>query len=100
MTILPSENDDYRDLNEFSWTREGWLGSACILTPSGAEELSSAVKTLVERKTPLEIRGGGHMPIGDAANINSTGVLIASSKMRLKELSEDLQTLTVGVGSS
>lgn len=38
------------------------------------------------------------MPIPDAANINSTGVLISSSQLTTLKLSEDLQTLSVAPG--
>ncbi|KAJ4287158.1 hypothetical protein N0V90_012556 [Kalmusia sp. IMI 367209] len=44
------------------------------------------------------MRGGGHMPIADAANINSTGVLISSTNLNTLELSEDKQTLSIGPG--
>lgn len=44
------------------------------------------------------MRGGGHMPIPDAANINSTGVQISSSNLRTLELSEDRETMSIGPG--
>ncbi|EOD43069.1 hypothetical protein V502_00187 [Neofusicoccum parvum] len=45
------------------------------------------------------MRGGGHMPIDDAANINSTGVLISSTNLNLLKLSDDHQTLSIGAGN-
>ncbi|KAJ4336728.1 hypothetical protein N0V95_008516 [Ascochyta clinopodiicola] len=44
------------------------------------------------------MRGGGHMPISDAANINSTGVLISSTNLNTLELSEDKETMSIGPG--
>lgn len=44
------------------------------------------------------MRGGGHMPIPNAANINSSGILISSTNLNAMELSEDKTTLTVGPG--
>ncbi|KAF3047815.1 hypothetical protein E8E11_006500 [Didymella keratinophila] len=44
------------------------------------------------------MRGGGHMPISDAANINSTGVLISSANLNTLKLSEDGETMSVGSG--
>jgi FAD/FMN-containing dehydrogenase len=44
------------------------------------------------------MRGGGHMPIADAANIDSSGVLISSTNLNTLQLSEDKQTMSVGPG--
>ncbi|KAL1593647.1 hypothetical protein SLS59_009161 [Nothophoma quercina] len=44
------------------------------------------------------MRGGGHMPISDAANINSTGVLISSTNLNTLKLSEDGETMSIGPG--
>lgn len=60
--------------------------------------MSCAVKNLVKFGTPFAMRGGGHMPISDAANINSTGILISSTKLTTLELSEDQSTVSVGPG--
>lgn len=38
------------------------------------------------------------MPIADAANINSTGVLISSTNLKTLELSEDKETMSIGPG--
>lgn len=38
------------------------------------------------------------MPISDAANINSTGVLISSTNLNALELSEDKETMSIGPG--
>lgn len=44
------------------------------------------------------MRGGGHMPIADAANINSSGILISSTNLNTLQLSEDKQTMSIGPG--
>ena len=38
------------------------------------------------------------MPTADAANINSTGVLISSTNLKILELSEDQSALSIGPG--
>ena len=38
------------------------------------------------------------MPISDAANINSTGVLLSSTNLNTLELSEDKETMSIGPG--
>lgn len=60
--------------------------------------MSTAVKNLVRFATPFAMRGGGHMSVPDAANINSTGVLISSTNLKTLELSGDQSTLSVGPG--
>ncbi|KAK7729097.1 hypothetical protein SLS57_002329 [Botryosphaeria dothidea] len=61
--------------------------------------MSYAVKALKELNTPFAIRGGGHMPINDTANIDSSGVLISSSGLSQLKLSDDKSTLEVGPGN-
>lgn len=38
------------------------------------------------------------MPVENAANINSTGVLISSTNLKTMQLSDDMSTLAVGPG--
>ncbi|KAF8866364.1 FAD-binding domain-containing protein [Acephala macrosclerotiorum] len=66
--------------------------------PTSAEQVSCAVKFLVKFQTPFAMRGGGHMPIADAANINSTGILISSTNLNTLSLSDDLSYVEVGPG--
>ncbi|KAK7730828.1 hypothetical protein SLS57_001663 [Botryosphaeria dothidea] len=61
--------------------------------------MAHVVRTLANFRSPFAVRGGGHMPIPDAANINSTGVLLASLKLRELELSQDASTVKVGAGN-
>ena len=51
---------------------------------------------MVKTSTLFAMRGGGHMPISDAANINSTGVQISSTNLNILALSEDKQTMSIG----
>lgn len=61
--------------------------------------MSYAVKLLGSLETKFAVRGGGHMPIADAANINSSGVLLSASKLRRLELSSDQTSVWVGPGN-
>jgi FAD/FMN-containing dehydrogenase len=60
--------------------------------------MSYAVKNLVKFATPFAMRGGGHMPIPDAANINSTGILISSTNLKTLQISDDSSTLAISPG--
>ncbi|KAH7122646.1 putative FAD dependent oxidoreductase [Dendryphion nanum] len=97
ITHLP-EDEGYAKENEVSWTAAAWLSPACIFAPTSALDLSFAVRTFVNSSTPFAMRGGGHMPIADAANINETGVLISSTNLNTLSLSEDKQTMSIGPG--
>ncbi|KAH7355749.1 hypothetical protein BKA66DRAFT_403681, partial [Pyrenochaeta sp. MPI-SDFR-AT-0127] len=97
ITYLPND-EGYVEESQVSWDASAWLGPACIFAPRNAEDLSFAVKALKNSSTPFAMRGGGHMPIPDAANINSTGVQISSSNLRTLKLSEDRQTMSIGPG--
>lgn len=88
----------YVDKSPVSWDSSAWLGPACIFTPTCATSLSFAVKTFVATHTKFAMRGGGHMPIPDAANINNTGVLISSTNLNTLKLSQDGETMSIGPG--
>ncbi|VUC23422.1 unnamed protein product [Clonostachys rosea] len=76
-----------------------WLGPACIVAPTVAKEMSDAVKMLVDGQTPFAIRGGGHMPIPNAANIDSSGILLASTALNQLILTDGKETIEVGSGN-
>lgn len=61
--------------------------------------MSSSSKILTEANTTFAIRGGGHMPISNAANIETPGVLLASISMSQLKLSDDQSTIEVGTGN-
>ncbi|KAB8235451.1 hypothetical protein ETB97_001272 [Aspergillus alliaceus] len=67
------------------YTFSAWLGLACVFEPSNSTQMSEAVQILKEAKSPFAIRGGGHMPIANAANINSSGVSFGLSQLSLSE---------------
>src|SRR4051794_9033029 len=67
-----SNTTSYTADNTDFWSQASALGPACIFAPSVAEELGEAVKVLTTLRSPFAMRGGGHMPIGDFNNINSS----------------------------
>ncbi|KAF2852610.1 FAD-binding domain-containing protein [Plenodomus tracheiphilus IPT5] len=97
ITFLPTD-EGYEHESQLSWDTSSWLGPACIFAPRNAEDLSYAVKALRNSSTLFAMRGGGHMPIPDAANINSTGVQLSSTNLNTLSLSEDKQTMSIGPG--
>ncbi|KAH7083199.1 hypothetical protein BKA63DRAFT_549625 [Paraphoma chrysanthemicola] len=97
ITYLPSDAG-FEAETQVSWDAAAWQTPACVFAPRSAVDLSFAVKLLSKSSTLFAMRGGGHMPIRDAATINSTGVQISSSNLMTLKLSEDKQTMSIGPG--
>jgi FAD/FMN-containing dehydrogenase len=91
-----SNTASYAADNTDFWSQASTLGPACIFAPSLAGELGEAVKVLTGLHSPFAMRGGGHMPIGDFNNINSTGVLLSSSDFKRLEMAADGESVHVG----
>ncbi|OJD36055.1 fad binding domain-containing protein [Diplodia corticola] len=98
ITSYPNQTA-YVDINGDYWSAAASLGPACVFSPSSAELMGVAVKTLVRFNAPFAIKGGGHMAIVGAANIDSSGVLLSSSNLNQLELSEDKSSVAVGPGN-
>lgn len=95
VTHYPNSTGYVQD-NEDFWSQASALGPACIFTPARAEDLGHAVQILKSFSSPFAMRGGGHMPIGDFNNIDSTGVLLSSRGFKQLELEGDGHSLHVG----
>lgn len=77
---------------------------ACIVRPQNAQDVSSAVKTLVrlheQGQTCLfAVRSGGHTAWAGASNIQG-GPVIDLGLLNDVELSADKQTVSMGVGTT
>lgn len=94
-----SNTSYYETDNTDFWSQSSALGPACIFAPALAEELGEAVKTLTAFRSLFAIRGGGHMPISDSNNINSSGVLLSSSQFKRLEMAADGESVYVGPGN-
>lgn len=66
ITYMPNSTI-YTDINTDYWDSAAALGPACIFSPSSAELMSLAVKTLVKENTPFAIKGGGHLAIAGSS---------------------------------
>lgn len=81
------------------YTSSAFLGPACVFEPSDSYQMADAVLTFQNFSSPFAVRGGGHMPIADAANINSTGVLLSTAGLSQVQVSDDKKTVNVGPGN-
>lgn len=98
--VFPQDNAYSRSLNSFFSVRTQEIHPSCIVRPTSAVEVSTAVKTLTLGATIWEgdkcqfaIRGAGHTPFG-AANIEN-GIVVDLVHMPSEGLSDDLETITV-----
>ncbi|TVY81422.1 FAD-dependent monooxygenase yanF [Lachnellula suecica] len=90
----------YTEINTDFWDAAAALGPACIFAPDTAEKMALAVKTLVQFNNPFALKGGGHLAIAGANNINSTGVLLAGQNLNQIDLAADSKTVDVGPGNN
>lgn len=81
------------------YTSSAFLGPACVFEPSDSYQMADAVLTFQNFSSPFAVRGGGHMPSADAANINSTGVLLSTAALSQVQVSDDRKTVNVGPGN-
>ena len=69
--ISYAQDADYAASIESYFYQQARLGPQCIVYPKSASDVSRIVKTLVAGRAKAAVRGGGHTPIGDAANIEN-----------------------------
>ncbi|PLB55786.1 FAD binding domain-containing protein [Aspergillus steynii IBT 23096] len=99
LTLFPNETGFDSQTHVESWSAAAWLTPACVFTPLKTEHVSVAVKTFAEMRVPFAIRGRGGMPISDAANSNSSGVLISNSNFTTLRLSKDHSYISASPGN-
>ncbi|KAK2754474.1 FAD binding domain protein [Colletotrichum kahawae] len=97
LTLLP-DNTGYSSINEGYFSAEEWLGPACIFTPNSAQSMATAVQRLAQSGVQFAVRGGGWMPVAGAANIDSNGILLATTNLAGLQLAEDRKSISVASG--
>ncbi|PGH15342.1 hypothetical protein AJ79_02508 [Helicocarpus griseus UAMH5409] len=89
------EDSVYEDETQKFWSKTQILSPSCVYRPTSGKKLAEAIKLLDSVKSPFAVRGGGHMGIKGANNIDN-GVLIVMSKLDTMNLSFDQSTLSLG----
>ncbi|KAL4966563.1 FAD-binding oxidoreductase [Aspergillus stella-maris] len=95
--VLLPDKADYLDTASENWSQTSQLSPLCILEPETSDHVAQALKLLTEADLPFAVRGGGHMPVTGAANIDR-GVLISLERMQTMELVNDGAVAQVGPG--
>ena len=83
--ISYAQDADYAASIKSYFYQQARLGPQCIVYPKRASDVSRIVKTLVARRAKAAVRGGGHTPIANAANIENA-VTIDLSNMNAVSL--------------
>lgn len=73
------------------------LQAYCLFEPTSAKDVAGALKILKDTQMKFAVRGGGHMPVPEAAGIGD-GVLISTEKLNMMQLSSDKKIAQLGPG--
>lgn len=79
------------------WSNNEILEPACVFRPTSAKHVAEAVKLMSTSRTSFGLRGGGHMAIAGANNIDG-GPLFVMSNLTTLELAKDKKSVWVGPG--
>ncbi|KAI2621572.1 hypothetical protein GGS21DRAFT_380653 [Xylaria nigripes] len=93
---LPS-SQEYEAIAPDNWSQAAQLDPSCTFEPSNAQDVSGALAVLIRDNAKFAVRGGGHMPVPGASNIDN-GVLISLNAMRTTQLTKNNTVAQVGPG--
>ncbi|KAJ5177524.1 uncharacterized protein N7500_000223 [Penicillium coprophilum] len=77
------------------WSNTELMSPGCVFRPQSSAQLADGIVTLANADAQFAVRGGGHMGIQGANNIND-GVLIVMSNLTTLELSDDHSIVSIG----
>ncbi|KAI1325886.1 hypothetical protein F5Y16DRAFT_411184 [Xylariaceae sp. FL0255] len=80
-----------------NWSEAAQLSPSCIFEPSDSQDVAGALAILVQDGAKFAVRGGGHMPVPGASNINQ-GVLISMNSMNTTQLTHNNSIVQLGPG--
>ena len=81
-----------------NWSESTVERSSCLFQPTSAQHVAGALNILTRTRAKFAVRGGGHMPVPEAAAIKD-GVLISTELLNLRELSKDKTLAKLGPGN-
>ncbi|PBP17938.1 putative fad binding domain-containing protein [Diplocarpon rosae] len=85
----------YENSAEKFWSNVEILAPLCVFRPESARDVALALTLLKDTTGSFAVRGGGHMGIAGANNINH-GVLMVMSNLTTLHLSSDQSVLSLG----
>lgn len=81
-------------------TKQDELSPTCRVTPSSAEDVSIAVKTLVGQGCHFAVKSGGMARIAGASNIHGGVVIDLAPELNGVVVSEDKKSVVLGSGAT
>jgi hypothetical protein len=85
-------------LTLFDRSETAWKSPSCVFRPADAKTLSDGLRIISSSNATYAIRGGGHSPFPNWANLDS-GVLISLDAMNDIEYDASSETVRVGTGN-
>ncbi|KAF7534296.1 hypothetical protein G7054_g6373 [Neopestalotiopsis clavispora] len=95
-TFYPGDDVYEYETSQF-WSNTELMSPACVFRPESASDISASIEISTSTSTDFAVRGGGHMGIKGANNIDE-GFLTVLSNLSSIALSDDQSTLTLGPG--
>ncbi|KAK3709798.1 hypothetical protein LTR37_010626 [Vermiconidia calcicola] len=95
--LFPSD-ESYKTVND-RWSLTAKLEPSCVVLPTSAQDVSSALKVLVTRSTLFAVKSKGHNAITGFNNING-GVTIDLSWINETTLAKDRSLVRLGSGAA
>ncbi|KAF2444585.1 FAD-binding domain-containing protein, partial [Karstenula rhodostoma CBS 690.94] len=80
-----------------NWSKAAQLWPSCVFEPANKEDVSGGLAIVVKYNTKFAVRGGGHMPVPGAANIDN-GVLFSLTNLNAMQLTQDRTVAQIGPG--
>lgn len=83
----------------YAYVQEQIQSPSCIVKPSSASDISSAIKTLVDSSTAFAIRSGGHASNRGFSNVDG-GITLDLTAINSVVLLDDDVTVSIGTGAT
>ncbi|KAI1503134.1 FAD-binding domain-containing protein [Biscogniauxia marginata] len=94
--LVPSD-PQYQAYENSYWSNTAKLKPACIIRPGTPEQVSAALRALVDADEKFAVRSGGHAPLARTNNIHD-GVTVDLSLLDSVRFDEASETVTFGPG--
>lgn len=95
--VLTPSDPEYAAREDSYWSNSAKIKPACIVRPANAQEVSTAVTTLVAARIPFAVRSGGHTQWAGSNNIRD-GVTIDLGRLSWTRYDAASETVDIGPG--
>ncbi|ROV86748.1 hypothetical protein VMCG_10914 [Cytospora schulzeri] len=96
--LTPVEGSVYTTGADENWSATAWASPTCIYVPTANDGVATALKIVKYTNTQFAVRGGGHSPNPNFANINN-GLLISMDGFKHLHYDAATETQRSGFGN-